>query len=242
MNKNNKIFAIAMTLFTILAIAGMVIYSNNHKSADDGSLSKDAKSNVNQQKSNKVATKEDFAKIDLKNQPLLGSKDAKVKMIEFGDYKCPACKYFELTIKPDLQKYIDKGDLSISFINYPLHGAESGAGSLAAENVWNDHQKQFWDFHKNLFKAQPDTKTSTTDYWLGEEVVLKAAKDAKISNPKNIVKDVKDAKYIDNVKSDVDLVQKLNLNATPTIIINNEKFDDALNKDKLIKKIEEELK
>src|SRR5690242_15395590 len=31
-------------------------------------------------------------------QPSLGSKDAPVKLVEFADFKCPACKEFDQTI------------------------------------------------------------------------------------------------------------------------------------------------
>lgn len=67
-------------------------------------------------------------------QPTLGDPDAPITVVEFGDFKCPACKAWGENIFPQLvNDYVDTGQVKFSFINVLFHGEESELGSLAAE-------------------------------------------------------------------------------------------------------------
>ena len=59
--------------------------------------------------------------IGVDDDPVLGSPDAKVLMIEFGDYQCPSCRMFWKDIEPRLKKdYIDTGKVKLVFRDFPL--------------------------------------------------------------------------------------------------------------------------
>jgi len=56
------------------------------------------------------------------DDPMLGSANAKVLIIEFGDYQCPSCRMFWKDVEPRLRKeYIDTGKVKLVFL------ADSGA-------------------------------------------------------------------------------------------------------------------
>ena len=113
-NKGNVIFASILIAIVLVAIGFMVIANQN-----DSKQVKDEKGQA-----------VDYSKIDLKNQPILGKEDAPVTLVEFGDYKCPACRFFETDIMPDIEKkYIESGKVKMYFINTPLHGKESMLGA-----------------------------------------------------------------------------------------------------------------
>ncbi|MBR3218117.1 MAG: thioredoxin domain-containing protein, partial [Exiguobacterium sp.] len=60
--------------------------------------------------------------VSIEGQPTLGNPDAKVSVVEFGDYKCPSCKQWGETIYPQLKAdYLDKEDVSFSYINVLFH-------------------------------------------------------------------------------------------------------------------------
>ncbi|NGY89037.1 thioredoxin domain-containing protein [Bacillus megaterium] len=60
-------------------------------------------------------------KIDIKNQPTIGEQDAPITLVEYGDYKCPACGYFSNGIMPQLEKdYVSTGKIKVVFKNYPF--------------------------------------------------------------------------------------------------------------------------
>lgn len=51
-------------------------------------------------------------------QPHLGSPDAKVKVIEFADFKCPACKMWtEKYLDTFIKDYVDTGKVELFFMN-----------------------------------------------------------------------------------------------------------------------------
>jgi preprotein translocase subunit SecG len=74
---------VVVIVFVILAIAYQQWNLNNPSSSNSES---------------KVGS--DFR---LDKQPALGANSAKVKVVEFGDYKCPACQRFEAEVFPRLK-------------------------------------------------------------------------------------------------------------------------------------------
>ncbi len=62
-------------------------------------------------------------------QQALGKEDAPVKVVEFGDFKCPACRTWDATVFPRLKEdYINKGKVQFYFINFPFIGKDSELG------------------------------------------------------------------------------------------------------------------
>lgn len=83
--------------------------------------------------------------------PMLGSKNAKVTLVEFSDFQCPFCKRFvDETFSQIKQKYVDTGKVKIVFRHYPLafHANAQKAGE-AAECA--NRQGKFWEYHDVLF-------------------------------------------------------------------------------------------
>jgi len=50
-----------------------------------------------------------------------GNSNAPIKIIEFSDFECPACRRFYTSLEPFLEKY--KGKIQITYKNYPLDPA-----------------------------------------------------------------------------------------------------------------------
>lgn len=218
-NRGNIIFAAVLAAIVIIAIALMALFGQK----DSSESSSTAPTNT------ATETSTDYKKIDTDGQPMMGKEDAAVTLIEFGDFKCPACKYFDENIQPELvKKYVDKGDLKMYFINTPFHGGESLIGANAAEYVWKNEPKKYWDFHNALFNAQPNTQDSTTTNWLTNDVVKKAAKTAKVSDVDGTVKAGDKLSQKTAVEKDINLYQKYMVQQTPTIIINGKKLDDPM--------------
>ena len=107
-------------------------------------------------------------------QPTMGESDAPITVVEFGDFKCPSCKAWGETIYPQLiTDYVDTGKVKFSFINVLFHGDESKLGSLAAEAVYKQNPDSYWEFHKGLFKEQPDADHDSL--WITREKINEVA-------------------------------------------------------------------
>ena len=58
--------------------------------------------------------------------PIMGSSDAPITIIEFGDYQCPNCKKWFLNTKPDIvTNYIDTGKANLIFVDIAFLGKDS---------------------------------------------------------------------------------------------------------------------
>lgn len=63
-------------------------------------------------------------------QPHLGSEDAKVKVIEFADFKCPACKKWTATyLDTFIKDYVDSGKVQFYFMNFAFIDRDSYLGA-----------------------------------------------------------------------------------------------------------------
>ena len=163
-----------------------------------------------------------------------GNLDAKVNIIIFESLTCSHCANFHKDIFPKLKKqYIDQGLVSIEFKSFPLDLAAFNASKIA--HCKNDGDSKILHY---LFLNQDD--------WVKGETIDQLNINLKtIVNKQNFDIDFNEClsnkKIEDHILEDrINGVKKFEVNATPTIIINNKKFDKPLNF-KNLKKIIEKL-
>ena len=163
-----------------------------------------------------------------------GNLDAKIQLIIYESLTCGHCANFHENVYPDLKKnYIDKDLIKVEFRNFPFDVAGLNAAKLA--HCKKDGKS---DILHILFKNQKKWLKGNTvedvNNYLGEFL-----KDQKIDLDFN--KCINDKSIEDHLlEVRIEAVKKFDINATPTLIINGEKFDKPLNY-KNIKKTLEKL-
>lgn len=91
--------------------------------------------------------------ISLANGSAMGSPDAPVKVIEFGDYQCPTCASFFAFVEPEIVKaFVTTGKITFSFSPYSFLGQESIDAAQAAYCARD--QNKFWEYHDALYNHQ----------------------------------------------------------------------------------------
>jgi protein-disulfide isomerase len=89
-----------------------------------------------------------------------GSAEAKVVLIEFGDFQCPACQRHALTTQPELDKqFVDTGEVRWVVKHFPL-GIHSHAPAAAAAAHCAGDQDKFWAMHHLLFERMEQWSAS----------------------------------------------------------------------------------
>ena len=161
-----------------------------------------------------------------------GNKDAKVTIITYESLTCSHCADFHKNVYPKLKKeFIDTGLVKIEFRHFPLDMAALNASKIAqcSNNGKSDllhflflNQKK-WVIGETVEEVNENLKKLLKD----ENIVIDFE---KCTNNKNI------EDYVLNDR--IEGVKKFKVNATPTIIINNKKFDKTLNYKNLKKFIE----
>ena len=170
---------------------------------------------------------------EIKIKPLYeGNVDAKVKIIVYESLTCGHCADFHKEVYPKLKKdFIDNGLVKIEFRSFPLDLAALNASKLA--HCKNDGKTDLLHF---LYENQKK--------WVrGKNIedINKHLKNLILNNENglDIESCLTDKNIEDHVLNDrISAVKKFNIEATPTLIINDKKFDNPHNYKKLKKTIE----
>ena len=161
-----------------------------------------------------------------------GEESAKITIIAYESLTCNHCANFHKDVYPELKKdFIDKGLVKIEFRHFPLDLAAFNASKIAQCN--NDGSSSIMNILYSGQKkwARGKTPEEATGY-------LKKFLESENVNV-NFEKCLSDKAIEDYVLNDrIDGVKKFEVNATPTIIINDKKFDKALNYKNLKKYLE----
>ncbi|WP_215145102.1 DsbA family protein [Exiguobacterium qingdaonense] len=180
--------------------------------------------------------------VSIEGQPTLGDRDAKVSVVEFGDYKCPSCKQWGESIYPQLKAdYLDKEDVSFSYINVLFHGQESILASLASESVYEQDPESFWAFHKALYDAQPASQQHD-DVWVTVEKLKEIASETTSVDLAQFEQDLgEESTVLENVSTDDGLVSENGVQFTPSIMINGVMLEDPFDYEQIQQLIEQDL-
>lgn len=168
------------------------------------------------------------------DQPTIGNVNAPVTIVEFADYKCPACKQWGEVILPKLKTdYIDTNKVKLQYVNVMFHGKESTLASIAAETVFQDSPKIYWEFHKALYKNQEKKFT--------KESIIEISDNIKGVNSSKVKTNLNSKNKHPEVERDYEIGKDHDIKETPTIFVNNLQVNDSFDYAALKKIIEKEL-
>jgi protein-disulfide isomerase len=84
--------------------------------------------------------------------PYKGNPNAKLVLVEFGDFQCPACQRHALTTQPVLDKrFVETGEVLWVAKHFPLRVHPQAPVAAAAAECAGD-QGKFWAMHDRLFE------------------------------------------------------------------------------------------
>ena len=161
-----------------------------------------------------------------------GKESAKITIIAYESLTCSHCADFHKNIYPQLKKdFIDPGLVKIEFRHFPLDAAAFNASKIAQCN-----QPQSLEILESLYANQKNWIRGKTVDELNDN--LKKFIDKK-GYKIDFEKCINDKKIEDFVLNDrIEGAKNFKVNSTPTIIINNKKFDKSLNYKNLKKTLE----
>ena len=166
------------------------------------------------------------------NRITSGNENAKITIIVYESLTCSHCATFHKDIYPQLKEnYINKGIVKIEFRHFPLDAAAFNASKVSlCKNDGNP------DILESLYANQQK--------WVKGNSIEEANKNLK-KYLKDEGFDIDSEKCINNKEIEdfvlndrIDGTKNFKVNSTPTIIINNEKFEKTLNYKNLKKALE----
>jgi uncharacterized membrane protein/protein-disulfide isomerase len=158
--------------------------------------------------------------------PLIVPNDgAKVLVVKFADFQCPACGQAYLAYKPIFAKYAasNPGQVKLVHKDFPLNpNCNSGVRTML--HPWA------CDAAVAVRLAKSNNKAETLeDYLYSNQQTINADNIRKIAQEIGGVTDM-DTKYaptLELVKGDISMGEQLKVNQTPTFFINGVKVDGA---------------
>ena len=161
-----------------------------------------------------------------------GNENAKITIIAYESLTCSHCANFHNDIYPQLKKeYIDTGLAKIEFRHFPLDMA-----ALNASKITQCKSDQSLEILKSLYSNQQAWVKGNTVEAINDNLKKYIGKEGfEIDYDKCINdKEIEDFVLNDRIEG----AKNFNVNATPTIIINNKKFEKSLNYKNLKKSLE----
>lgn len=151
-----------------------------------------------------------------------GPKDAPIKVEEFIDYQCPACRAYALQIEPlVIAAFADTGKVRYEIHNFQFKGVESSraaqAGYCAAE------QDRFWPMHATFYQNQPTSHSADNRGYLSDPRLEAMASELGLDTAA-FGQCLASNKYEQQVQQDYNRAVSLNVNSTPTFVINGKLY------------------
>ncbi len=152
-----------------------------------------------------------------------GDNSSKIKLIIYESLTCSHCANFHNEVYPELkEEFIDTGLASIEFRNFPLDLAALNASKLA--HCKNNGSSDVLHF---LYKNQTKWVKGNNIIDLNNNLKKIMSENSFSLNFENCINNKKIEDFI--LEERIDGSKKYNIDSTPTLIINEEKFDKKLN-------------
>jgi protein-disulfide isomerase len=147
---------------------------------------------------------------------LPASSSAKLTLVEFGDYECPACGEYNPLVKQLLTEFA--GKINYIFRNYPLNQHTNALiSSQAAEAA--GLQDKFWQMHDRLYESVSDWSTASD----AKSIFVGYAQALGLDVNK-FKTDIDSTAVKDKIQNDVNDGNSINLSETPTFYLNGVKI------------------
>ena len=170
-------------------------------------------SNLEQDSGNSsVLTKENL----IEGSIIMGNPNAKITIVEFGDYQCTFCyKFHDETMKRINEKYIKTENVNFIYKDFPLNGKQSILASEASYCA--EKQGKFWEYHNTLYNNWGGENTG----WITENVLLGFAKDVRL-NLDDFSQCLENSEFRQKVLNNEQFGKNIGINATPSFLIFND--------------------
>ncbi|MBP8016855.1 thioredoxin domain-containing protein [Candidatus Gracilibacteria bacterium] len=147
--------------------------------------------------------------------PFFGNREAKIQLVIFSDFECPACIMFEKVIWDKLiTDYVNTNKIGLTFKNFPLSYHQNALYDAHASLCAHAGNK-FLEFFKEIYALEEQKSGETVLDEEREQIATKVG-----LNLLNFQKCMNEGNYIGKIQEDIKLGESMGLNGTPSIYAN----------------------
>ena len=152
----------------------------------------------------------------MQGSTILGNPDAKITIVEFGDYQCTFCyKFHDETMKKIDQAYIKAENVNFVYRDFPLNGPQSILASEASYCA--QKQNKFWEYHDTLYNNWGGENTG----WITKNVLIGFANDIKLDLD-SFSQCLENSEFKQKVLDNEQFAREIGIDATPSFLIFND--------------------
>jgi len=160
-------------------------------------------------------------RVSIDDDPIKGSNDAPITIVEFSDFQCPFCSRFHIQTFPlILKEYVDTGKVKFVYRDFPIQSSHPNAMPAAAASECAHEQNNYWEYHNALFERQT--------IWNNLEISDSINTFKKFAIELGLNEDqfnscLDSGKYIEEINKDLKDGTNYGITGTPGFLIGNEK-------------------
>jgi protein-disulfide isomerase len=149
--------------------------------------------------------------------PRFGPEDATIRIVEFIDYGCGACRGYQSTLDEVLKRF--PFDVSVTIRNFPRVGPSSREAARASLCAWR--QGAFQEFHRLLLSED----FLSAESW--EETLIQYGSRARVPDGIEFLRCMDSQAIQEALETDSILASEIGINSTPTLVVNGQVYVGA---------------
>jgi len=168
----------------------------------------------------------------------MGPDAAKVQVLVFSDYECPACAYLATNIEPLVRsEFVETGRIQYIVYDFPLVGIHQYSFLAARAGRCAEDQGKFWEYHELILGQQNSWAYSSavpTDKFVSFAAQLGL-------NPDTFRQCLNSDAHAALVTANLRLGEDIGINETPTVFIDGRRIANPNDWDALKAEIQRAL-
>lgn len=150
---------------------------------------------------------------------VLGPTDARVTLVEYGDYECPHCGALHPVIEAARKAF--GGNLRFAFRHFPLRSSHPHALAAAKAAEAAGEQGRFWEMHDRLYQRQTQ---------LEDQDLVRHARKLGLDMAR-FQRELTARPHEVRIREDLASAAQSGAGGTPSLFINGELYQGSLDRD-----------
>ena len=167
--------------------------------------------------------------IDPQRDHVLGPAEARIELVEYGDYQCPHCRITQGIIRELSSRY--GSDLRFAFRHFPLAKLHPQARLAAEASEAAAAQGKFWEMHNWLFEHPQELEL---------DQLVEHARTVGLDADR-VASELFSHSHANHVQDDVASAVRSGVNATPTFFLNGLRHNGGYQLEGLVEAIDRAL-
>lgn len=199
----------AVFAIIIAAIFGGVIWNNNQARLDISDIGKEASLTIRQaeERNGNIGDR------------IKGNPQAKVLLVEYGDFQCGPCR----SVHPDIKAVVDKypKDVALVYRNFPIGTSHPNARAAAAAAEAAGQQGKYWEMHDLIYDKQDEWSSAQAS---DRNAIFSGYAKQLGLNEQQFADDMAKPEISKKINFDMALARLNQVQGTPTIYLNGEQL------------------